>query len=154
MTRINREEIKQMFVERLSERRFLGKEYAIYLYSISGNNEDGTEYKLRLDAFATTSGFNQRHGIPFPIEIGHIRIVPYEKYQLYAFGRGGEINSCGTLYNEEPFLIDSNSVKNPSYWDEKFVYISGFQLEEIRLVIFLVFDIDPDERVENQLRFI
>lgn len=154
MARINYDEIKQKFVQRLAERRFLGKEYAIYLYSLCENDSSGDQYELKLDAFHTTSGYNHRNGIPFPNKIGEIRIVPYEKYQIYAFGRGGETITCATIYNEEAYLKQSELVEKPGHWAERPVYFSGYQLEDIRLVIFLVFDVDPDGKIESEIRFI
>lgn len=154
MIRINYEEIKQKFVQKLAERRFLRKEYAIYLYTLSGNENNGDQYKLKLDAFKTTSGFDNSNGVPFSKQIGEIRTVPYEKYQIYRFGRGGEVVSCKSLYNEEPNLLKSKFVEKPVYWEDKFIYFSGYQLENKRLVIFLVFDIDPTSQIESEIRFI
>lgn len=154
MTQINYEEIKSKFVQRLADRRFLGKEYAIYLYSLFSNGASGNRYELRLDTFGYTSKFHGNYGFPLPNTIGETRKVKFEKYQLYSFGRGGEIISCATLYNDEPDLKNSEVVSDPKHWEDKVVYFAGFQLANSRLVIFMVFQ-DPPHTIDGtQLEFI
>jgi hypothetical protein len=136
------------FVEKLTERRFLGQEYALYIFSIKPP-ENNNEYLLSLEAYGSTFKYNKKNGFPIPQKNGLLLNISLKKYQdyAYAYGRGGGIVRFISIVNDhennggKPFI----EMKQLEYWQDKHVYFCGYEFEDTRLVFFLIFDFEPDK---------
>lgn len=127
------------FVEKIAERHLLDAKYMVYLYSLNGNENS---YEMRLEACKETRSFDKIFNFPLPKNIGKSWKIPYEKYQFFAYGRGGDIISCETIYGYNASL--KKEVHNAGYWSEKFAFFYRYRCSGYRLLIFLIFDIDPN----------
>ena len=58
-------EIIDKFAGKLAERRFLGHEYALYIFSIV-SPEKSNNYLLRLETSGSTPNFDKEKGFPIP----------------------------------------------------------------------------------------
>lgn len=140
------------FVKKLAERRFLGQEYALYIFSIIPPQKTN-EYLLKLEAFGNTLYFNEDNGFPIPKTNGLLLNVSLKSYQnyAYAYGRGGGIVRFISIVNDheshggKPFI----EKKKLEYWQDKHIYFCGYEFEDARLVFFLVFDFEPDKPSEK-----
>lgn len=128
------------FAEKIAERPFLDSKYVVYLYTLMRNDNN---FEMKLEAVKAAKKFNKTNNYPLPKEIGKSWRIPFEKHLSFAYGRGGDIISCETVYNYDASL--KNETENPKYWEDKFAYYYRYRCQGRRMVILLIFDIDSNE---------
>ncbi|MGD2084727.1 MAG: hypothetical protein PVH61_00965 [Candidatus Aminicenantes bacterium] len=134
------------FARKLSERKFLGEEYIVYVFSLTTDKEVKNCF-MRLEDCRATRKFDESNGYPIPCEEGYSLNVTFKNYQRYKYSRGGNICPFRSIVKDHrdkdgtAFIRDNNY----HYWKDKHVYFCGYQVERKHLVIFLVFDFDPDQ---------
>ncbi len=142
--------IKREFASRLVRRNFLGKEYIVYIFSLSSSKKASNFY-LNLEASETTRNFDETKGYPIPRRTGQRLKVSFKNYQRYSYERGSNIRPFKSIVSDhkdnggEPFI----EPEQLEYWQDKHVYFCGYEFEEVTLVIFLIFDFDPDVSNNN-----
>lgn len=145
-------EIISEFTGKLAKRRFLGLEYALYIFSIMPPGKK-KKYFLRLEDSGRTHKFEVKNGDPIPRQNGLLLNISLEKYQDYAYsyGRGGGIVQFKSIVKDHNDNGGIPFIKMPqlAYWQNKHVYFCGYELEDTRLVFFLIFDFEPDDESQK-----
>jgi len=148
------------FAEKLIERKYLGQDYIVYIFSLQIDEE---KRYLNKEAFAFTGNFQDKVGFsevrfPIPELVNQLFISPRTFFQ-YRYARRG--NNCpfnSLLLEHEKFGGEAFlSEKASKYWrDIKInVVFSGYEFDKnTTLVIFIIFAGDVNAVAENELRYL
>lgn len=144
----------EKFAEQLASRRFFGKRYYVYIFSLEAK-DDGKNYAMKLEASDNSlkiNGHKDHDDTPLiPNRPGTRVIISTRHYLKYHYSHE-DMSTLGYILRFHNNNVD-DSLKIPGdevLWREKVLYYCSYKFGKTPLVVYLVFDMDREDQVVHE----